>query len=84
MKAISTKKGDSLTIKNLKRLLPKKSLKYYMDNDTIESFHPAGRNNEIRHDIYNAANIMVSERYEKGDLVILVNALLVLLHETKS
>jgi len=67
----------SPSIKILKRLLPKELTDRYIKQSTIEKDHPSHKNSRLdAGEHYAVATVLVSERYDKYDLVGLVNHLL--------
>ena len=70
-------------MKDLRHLLSKKEFKkyYYITQEEIDKYHPLYLENRDEHSIMETAMILVSERYEKYELVDLVNYLLHKIHD---
>lgn len=70
---------DEEVVQDLSRSLNEQAKKYYITQDEITSLHPtvnSMHDGKWGYDIYEAALVMVSERYEKYDLVDLVSAII--------
>lgn len=68
-------------MQELKHLLSNDAKQYYIHQETVDSRHPLESEKKDIHKIYEVAQVLVSERYEKSELVDLVHCLLMLMNE---